>query len=248
MLSGEFYFYIHCYPVHPVQNFYLCLTFPRVIAGDKYSKVIVCFALALGTALHSWPVVTFDYVTLDDPLYLMNNFHVNRGVTWEGLRWCRTTNYASMWHPLTWLSYMLDYQLYHGWLGGHHVTNVALHILSSVLLFLLLNRMTKALWPSAMVAALFAWHPLHVESVAWLSERKDVLCTVFWMLTLWSRLARYAEECGKNAKRRWPMMILCLDPCFLCARLDVQTDARDVAFRFLAVGLVALAATAIVFS
>ena len=86
-------------------------------ANDNFRKVLVCLALALGTALLFWPVVTFDYVTLDDPIFLMNNFHVNRGFTWEGLRWCFTTTYASMWHPLTWLSYMLDCQLYHRWLG-----------------------------------------------------------------------------------------------------------------------------------
>ena len=127
---------------------------------------------------------------------------MNRGFTWEGLRWCFATIYAGMWHPLTWLSYMLDCQLYHRWLGGHHATNLILHILSSVLLFLLLERMTRAFWRSALVAALFAWHPLHVESVAWLSERKDVLCTVFWMLTLWAYI-RYAEECKmQNAKRK----------------------------------------------
>ncbi len=171
-----------------------------MIAKDSLRKGLVCLALALGTALLFWPVVTFDYVPFDDPIFLMNNYHVNGGFTWEGLRWCFATSYASMWHPLTWLSYMLDCQLFHRWLGGHHATSLALHILSSVLLFLLLNRMTGAIWRSAMVAALFAWHPLHVESVAWLSERKDVLCTVFWMLTLWAYL-RYGEECKmQNAK------------------------------------------------
>ena len=164
-----------------------------MIGGEKLRTGLVCLVLVLGTALLYAPVLNFSYVTLDDPIYLINNFHVNNGFTWEGLRWCVATSRASMWHPLTWVSFMLDCQLYRQWLGGPHATNVVLHILSTVLLFLLLRRMTGAFWRSAMVAALFAWHPLHVESVAWLSERKDVLCTVFWMLTLWAYL-RYAEE------------------------------------------------------
>jgi tetratricopeptide (TPR) repeat protein len=180
-----------------------------MIGKEKLRTLLVCLALTLGTALLYWPVVTLDYVTLDDGIYLMNNFHVNRGFTWEGLRWCFTTSYASMWHPLTWVSCMLDCQLYHRWLGGHHATNLVLHILSALMLFLLLNRMTRAFWRSAMVTALFAWHPLHVESVAWLSERKDVLCTVFWMLTLWAYL-RYAEECKMQSAKRKRFYVLAL--------------------------------------
>jgi Flp pilus assembly protein TadD len=119
----------------------------------------------------------------------------------QSLAWCFQAGYAFMWHPLTWMSHLLDYQLYGiRYPGGHHASSVLLHIFNSTLLFLVLNRMTKALWRSAMVAALFAWHPLHVESVAWISERKDVLSAFFWMLTLWAYV-RYAEECKRqNAK------------------------------------------------
>jgi hypothetical protein len=174
-----------------------------MIGKEKLRTWLVCLALAIGTALVFWPVVTFSYVTLDDLTYLVNNSHVNGGFTREGLRWCFVTRYAAMWHPLTWLSYMLDCQWYGGWMGGVHATNLALHMVSAVLLFLLLRRMTGAFWRSAMVAALFAWHPLHVESVAWISERKDVLSALFWMLTLWAYI-RYAEQC--SPRRTWQEM------------------------------------------
>ena len=110
----------------------------------------------------------------------------------EGVQWAFTSLYASNWHPLTWLSHMLDCQIYGLKPGGHHVTNLLLHLVNSLLLFGLLKRLTGALWRSALVAALFALHPLHVESVAWVSERKDVLSAFFFMLTLWA-YARYAE-------------------------------------------------------
>jgi len=171
-----------------------------VNANDNLRKVLVCLALALGTALLYLPVLHFDFVNIDDPLYIIHNPHI-RTLSDQSLAWCFQAGYAFMWHPLTWMSHLLDYQLYGiRYPGGHHATSVLLHIFNSTLLFLVLNRMTKALWRSAMVAALFAWHPLHVESVAWISERKDVLSAFFWMLTLWAYV-RYAEE-GKmqNAK------------------------------------------------
>ena len=116
-----------------------------------------------------------------------------RGLTGEGIAWAITAYHASNWHPLTWLSHMLDCQLYGLKPGGHHLTNVLLHAAAAMLLFLVLRRMTGALWPSAWVAAVFAIHPLRVESVAWVAERKDVLSGLFFMLTLWF-YARYAER------------------------------------------------------
>ena len=107
------------------------------------------------------------------------NSHVQEGVTLKSVAWAFGSTRASNWHPLTWLSHMLDWQLYEMWAGGHHLTNLLLHAANTVLLFLLLRRMTAALWRSAFVAALFALHPLHVESVAWVSERKDVLSRFF---------------------------------------------------------------------
>ena len=117
-------------------------------------------------------------------VYVTENSHIQSGITLDGIRWAFSTTYAELWHPLTWLSLMFDYQLYGLNAGGYHLTNLILHILSTLLLFWLFNRMTGAIWKSAFVAALFALHPLHVESVAWIAERKDVLSAFFWMLTL----------------------------------------------------------------
>jgi protein O-mannosyl-transferase len=137
----------------------------------------------------------FDFVTWDDPPYVTENPIVRAGLTWSGVVWAFTTAHGPYWHPLTWLSHMLDVQLYGLHAGGHHLTNLVLHVSNSVLLLLLLRRMTGALWKSAAVAALFAVHPLHVESVAWVAERKDVLSTLFWILTMWAYLT-YARRPG----------------------------------------------------
>ena len=128
----------------------------------------------------------YDFVYFDDQYYVIKNATVSAGLTWRGVVWAFTTGYQSNWHPLTWLSHMLDVQLYGMHAGGHHLTNVLLHIANTLLLFGVLHRMTGAPGRSGFVAALFAVHPLHVESVAWVAERKDVLSTLFWMLTLWS--------------------------------------------------------------
>jgi tetratricopeptide (TPR) repeat protein len=130
------------------------------------------------------PVRQYGFINFDDAQYVSRNGPVAAGLTWEGVRWAFTTGHAGNWHPLTWISHMLDVR----WFGldawAHHVTNVALHLANSLLLLWLLYRMTAAVWKSAVVAALFAVHPLHVESVAWIAERKDVLCGFWWMLTL----------------------------------------------------------------
>jgi tetratricopeptide (TPR) repeat protein len=154
---------------------------------------MVCCVLALGTALLYCPAVTFDFINYDDPDYILNNFHINRDLHWRALGWCFQAGYASNWHPLTWMSHLLDCQLFGLRPAGHHATSVLLHSLNSTLLFLVLRRMTGAFWRSALVAAAFAWHPLHVESVAWVAERKDVLSTLFLILTFWAYV-RYAEE------------------------------------------------------
>jgi protein O-mannosyl-transferase len=133
-------------------------------------------------------VAAFDFISLDDPLYVSTNFHLRDGLSWPGLKWCFQTGYGGSWMPLVWLSYMLDYH-YRGFSPGeYHLTNVLLHAANSVLLFLILKRMTGAFWRSGLVAALFAWHPMHVESVAWIAERKDVLSGLFWMLAIWAYL------------------------------------------------------------
>lgn len=156
-------------------------------------SVFICLALALGTVALYSPVAGFDFADSDDLHYISENFRINSGFSFSGVAWCFQAGYASNWHPLTWLSHMLDCQLYGVNPGGHHVTNIVFHAANSVLLFLLLQRTTGATWRSAMVAALFAWHPMHVESVAWIAERKDVLSTFLWLLTLLAYV-RYAEQ------------------------------------------------------
>ena len=134
-----------------------------------------------------------DFVALDDDDYVVKNEQVRAGLTWQGLGWAFTTTHAANWHPLTWVSHMADVELLGVDAGRHHLVNVLLHALNAVLLFLFLLRATGATWRSALVAALFAVHPLHVESVAWVSERKDVLSTAFGFAALWA-YARYAER------------------------------------------------------
>jgi tetratricopeptide (TPR) repeat protein len=128
----------------------------------------------------------FGFVNYDDNIYVYENPIVQKGLTWQGVRWASTYRGIGHWHPLTWLSHMSDCQVFGLWAGGHHLTNVALHAMATVLLFLVLRSMTGALWRSAFVAAVFAIHPLRSESVAWIAERKDVLSGVFFMLTLWA--------------------------------------------------------------
>ncbi|HYS53263.1 MAG TPA: tetratricopeptide repeat protein [Thermoanaerobaculia bacterium] len=124
------------------------------------------------------------FIRLDDPDYVIENDHVNSGLSLANVAWAFTAMYASNWHPLTWISHMLDVQLFGLDAGKHIIVNVIVHAVNSVLLFAFLRRATQTLWPSAAVAALFAVHPLHVESVAWVSERKDVLSTLFFLITL----------------------------------------------------------------
>jgi tetratricopeptide (TPR) repeat protein len=154
--------------------------------SKKYQSVWICLVLALTTAAVFCQVCTYDFVNLDDPTYIYENPNIQDGITSKAIKWAFTTGYASNWHPLTWLSHMLDWQLFGSNAGGHHLTNLIFHIANTLLLFIVLKQMTHRLWPSAFVAALFALHPLHVESVAWVTERKDVLSTFFWMLTMWA--------------------------------------------------------------
>src|SRR5271157_5745089 len=147
-------------------------------------KLIVYIILTVVTLAVFWQVNQYGFVNFDDYVYVIENSHIQSGITLDGFRWAFSTTYSEFWHPLTWLSLMLDYQLIGRNAGGYHLTNLLLHIMSALLLFCLFNRMTGAIWRSAFVAALFALHPLRVESVAWIAERKDVLSAFFWMLTL----------------------------------------------------------------
>ncbi len=163
---------------------------------------IVAWCLALITPLIYLPVRVAGFV-YDDRNYLVNNAIVRKGLTWSGVRWAFTSFDAANWHPLTWLSHMLDCQLFGMNPGAQHVVNVLFHTANALLLFLLLFRLTNRLWPAALVAALFAWHPLHVESVAWIAERKDVLSTFFALLSLlaWKRFVR--EKSGAIGRPKW---------------------------------------------
>jgi tetratricopeptide (TPR) repeat protein len=148
------------------------------------NRCLIYAGLTLVTLAIYLPALHHGFVEYDDQQFVTDNPRVQAGLSWTGLVWAFGFH-AGNWHPLAWLSHMLDCQLYGVWAGGHHLTSVLLHGASALLLFSVLNRMTNAMWRSAAVAALFAWHPLHVESVAWVAERKDVLCAFFWMLTLW---------------------------------------------------------------
>jgi tetratricopeptide (TPR) repeat protein len=152
----------------------------------------ICLLLLLSTAFVFWPVRGFDYVNYDDLDYVSANPHVQSGLTWQNVCWAFTSGHASNWHPLTWLSHMLDWQLFGPNPGAQHLVNAGFHAINTVLLFLILRRMTGAHWRSALVAALFALHPLRAESVAWISERKDVLSALFLLLTI-GAYSRYAN-------------------------------------------------------
>ena len=140
-----------------------------------------------------WQVNTHEFVHLDDHEHISENRHLRDGLSLESVVWAFSFTDVAYWHPMTWLSLMLDYELYGLSPGGYHLTNLLLHILSALFLFLALHRMTGSLWQSGFVASLFALHPLNVESVVWAVERKNVLSSLFWMLTVWS-YARYVER------------------------------------------------------
>jgi tetratricopeptide (TPR) repeat protein len=165
---------------------------------------LLAVLLVLGTMALYWPATRCDFVNFDDDLYLTSNVHVQKGLTWEGLKWAWLNPVCWNWHPLTVWSHMLGRQIF-GWKPwGHHLVNVILHAVNTGLVFLLLRRVTGALWRSALVAVLFGWHPLHVESVAWVAERKDVLSGLFGLLALMA-YARYAEssrEKGEGGSRK----------------------------------------------
>ncbi|MDM8523537.1 tetratricopeptide repeat protein [Desulfococcaceae bacterium HSG8] len=157
--------------------------------------LLICLMLVIAILIIYWQVRYHDFITYDDDEYVTMNDNVRRGLSPESIIWAFTDMKSSNWHPMTWLSHMSDVQLYGLNPGHHHMTNVLFHIGNTLLLFIILRRMSGDLWQSGVVAALFAVHPLHVESVAWVSERKDLLSTFFWMLTLGSYI-RYVETPG----------------------------------------------------
>jgi Tfp pilus assembly protein PilF len=161
------------------------------------AELLIFLFLVTVTFVVYWQVRSFTFVSYDDGQYVIENQYVKDGLNYKSIRWAFSSYHAANWHPLTWLSHMLDIELYGMNLGAHHQTNLIFHIANALLLFFVFRRMTSNLWQSGFVAALFALHPLHVESVAWVSERKDVLSAFFWMLTMYS-YARYAAHPGIN--------------------------------------------------
>jgi len=159
----------------------------------KHRAILVCLFLVVATAAVYYPVHSYDFVNLDDGQYVYENRNVKDGLTLSSVSWALTSTHAFNWHPITWLSHILDSQLYGMDSGKHHLTNLILHIANALLLYFILTEITGAFWPSAFVAGLFALHPVHIESVAWISERKDVLSAFFWMLTTWSYV-RWVER------------------------------------------------------
>ena len=151
------------------------------------------------------PVVRYGLVDYDDIAYIADNPHVRAGLTLRGVQWAFTTGYMANWHPLTWLSHMLDVQLFGENAGAYHAVNLAFHVLNTLLLFGVFRSMTGSLGRSAFVAALFAVHPMHVESVAWVAERKDVLSTFFWLLTTWA----YASYVRAPHRGSYALVALC---------------------------------------
>lgn len=162
---------------------------------SQWLKLLLSAVLLLVTLAVFWQVKDHHFVEVDDPDYVTENPMVRQGLSLEGVLWAMTATHAANWHPVTWLSHMLDCQLFGLDPTGPHLVNLLLHLANMLLLFLFLSRLTDALWRSALVAALFALHPMHVESVAWVAERKDVLSTLFWLLTMWAYV-RYAERPG----------------------------------------------------
>ncbi|MDH7481118.1 MAG: tetratricopeptide repeat protein [Armatimonadota bacterium] len=159
---------------------------------ERRIHLLAGLLLALATFLVFCRVLSHDFINFDDGVYVYSNANIKE-LTFQSIRWAFKTMQASNWHPLTWISHIIDYQLFGLKPAGHHFTSLLLHITNSLLLLYILNRMSGSFWRSIFVAALFALHPLHVESVAWVAERKDVLSTLFWMLTIWAYL-RYVQS------------------------------------------------------
>lgn len=171
-------------------------------AGRKALAVVA--AIVVVTVALYWPVREFDFLNYDDYEYVTRNAQVSKGLTWDGIAWAMTAAYADNWHPATWISHMLDVEIFGLDPGAHHLVNVGFHVANAVLFFLLLAGTTGAIWQSAAVAVLFAVHPLHVESVAWISERKDVLSTFFLLLTC----AVYLWYLRRKNSWRYGLMVL----------------------------------------
>ncbi|MFN7140317.1 MAG: hypothetical protein ACK4UN_13355, partial [Limisphaerales bacterium] len=165
--------------------------------------LVVCTLLLLGTFVLFWPARNYDFIGYDDPAYITDNPHVKAGLTRESIAWAfgSIASDATYWHPLSWISHMVDCQIFGLNPGAHHMVSVGFHALNAILLLLVLKAFTGSFWRSAAVAALFAWHPVQVESVAWITERKNLLSTMFLFLTLlaYRRYVRKTDRQGNPA-------------------------------------------------
>ena len=168
------------------------------------SEACICLILITAVLLVYWQVGDHEFVNFDDNLYITDNAQVQKGLTSKAIIWAFTTSHTGNWHPLTWISHMVDCELYGLNPKGHHLTNVLLHMANAILLFVVLRWMTGTIWRSGLVTALFALHPLHVESVAWAAERKDVLSTFFWMLTM----VAYVYYVNRPGRRRYLLVLV----------------------------------------
>ncbi|HEX8651707.1 MAG TPA: tetratricopeptide repeat protein [Pyrinomonadaceae bacterium] len=156
---------------------------------NQHSAILIALLLLVLTLAAYQSVRKYEFVAYDDDRYVTANTRIQEGLSWKNAAWALTSLEVANWHPLTWLSHMTDCQLYALHPSGHHLTNLLLHLFNVLLLYRVLQLMTRAVWPSAVVAALFAVHPLNVESVAWVAERKNLLSTLFWLLTMWAYVA-----------------------------------------------------------
>jgi len=154
--------------------------------ANKTLKVAICIFLMVATFCTYSQIQDHEFIDYDDDIYITNNLNVQAGLTSENFKWAFTTPHFANWHPVTWLSHMLDYQMFGLNAKGHHLTSLFFHIASVLILFIVFSRMTGELWRSGFVAAIFAFHPLNIESVAWIAERKNVLSTLFLLLTIWT--------------------------------------------------------------
>jgi tetratricopeptide (TPR) repeat protein len=175
---------------------------------DQRLARAICLVLGLVTLAVYLPVAGFDFVNYDDSDYVYANDIIKGGLSLKGIWWAFTHSHSSNWHPLTTITLMLEYQIFGLSARWFHLTNVGLHVANSILLFLVLQRMLKRLWPCAVMAALFAWHPAHVESVAWVSELKDVLSTLFWLLTMRAYL-QYVDQPSPRRYRTALILFAC---------------------------------------
>ncbi len=192
------------------------------LKGNREGRLVGLLGaiLVFGTLACYWPVRHSQFINLDDPTYVYESAMVKHGFSWPGFVWAFKSFDGGNWNPLIWISHMADCQLFGLHPGWHHVTNVLLHAANAMLLFYVFRLMTGAIWRSALVAAIFAWHPMHVESVAWVAERKDVLSTLFWLLTMWA-YAKYAWAAGLPRKCHYGLALFFFALGLMCKSMLV---------------------------